>query len=253
MELTKKLYIIIGVLILVVLIIFLVGFFTREKPSQVKEGEPKTSLCPEKITYQKVDYKVVEIGGKCWLAENLRTSVYRDGTAIAKLTDSDEWKKDKEGAYTCYYNQDNYCQDYGALYNWYAVNNDKGLCPEGWSVPNQKQWAELERAVCQDLGYQNCQERFPDENAFGWRGTDEGWYLLSTDLGGKDKYGFRAIFGGFRNTAGPFDFLGERGFWWTATPSEDFAFARVIDKTQQGIRRFESSKSNGFSVRCVKD
>ncbi len=252
MDPSKKLYILTGVLVLVVLVIFLVGFFTREKPSQIEE-KPAASLCPEQITYQGDVYKTVEIGGKCWLAENLRTTSYRDGTAIPKLTDSDEWDKDRQGAYTCYYNQEQNCDDYGALYNWYAVNNEKGICPEGWSVPSQKQWAELERAVCQELGYQDCQERFPDEGAFGWRGTDEGWNLLSTDLGGKDKYGFRAVFGGFRNTAGPFDFLDERGFWWTATPSGDFAFARVMDKDEQGIRRIESSKSSGFSVRCVKD
>jgi len=77
--------------------------------------------------------------------------------------------------------------------------------------------------------------------------------LLSVDLEGKDSYGFKALFGGFRNTAGPYSFLKEKGFWWTATPSENYAFARVMDRNNDGIRRLESSKSSGFSVRCVKD
>lgn len=253
MDYPKRLYILIGGLVLVVLIIFLVWFFTREGLFPVKEEEQAVSLCPEQITYQGDVYNVVEIGKQCWLAENLRTSSYRDGTAIPQLTDSTEWTEDKQGAYTCYYNQESFCDDYGALYNWYAVSNEKGLCPEGWSVPSQKQWAELERAVCQDLGYQDCQERFPDENDLGWRGTNEGWHLRSAGLEGADKYGFKALFGGSRNAAGPYSFSNEKGFWWTATPSEDFAFARLMDAAHQGIRRIESSKSSGFSVRCVKD
>lgn len=243
----KKLYILIGGLVLVVLIIFLVRFFSGEKEESV------VSLCPEQITYQGDVYKAVEIDGQCWLAENLKTSSYRDGTAIPKLTDSAEWAEDGQGAYTCYYNQARYCDDYGALYNWHAVNNEKGLCPEGWSVPTAEQWVELERAVCQDLGYQDCQKKFPLKIVSGWRGTDEGLHLRAVDLGGKDSYRFKAFFGGVRNAAGPYSFLAEKGFWWTLTSSGDFAFARVMDKDNDGIRKIESSKSSGFSVRCVKD
>ena len=211
MELTKKLYILIGVLALAVLVLFLVGLFTKEKSSRVEEEKGVVSLCPKEITYQGDTYNVVEINGKCWLAENLKTPSYRDGTAIPKLTDSDEWEEDKQGAFACYYNLPQNCENYGALYNWYAVNNRAGLCPEGWSVPTDEQWAEAE------------------------------------------KYGFKAIFGGFRNAGGPFDYLDEKGFFWTATPSGDFAFARVMEKDNEGIRKIESSKSSGFSVRCIKN
>ena len=252
MDYPKKLYII-GGLVLIVLIILLAVFFVRERPSLVEEEEPAVFLCPEQIAYQGDIYNAVEIGGQCWLAENLKTSSYRDGTPIPKLTNSAEWTEDKQGAYTCYYNQEQNCQDYGALYNWYAVNNEAGLCPKGWSVPTKEQWAELERAVCQDLDYQDCQKLFPDESASGWRGTDEGWHLQAVDLGGKDSYGFKALFGGFRNAAGPYSFLAEKGFWWTLTSSGDFALARVMDKDNDGIRRLESSKSSGFSVRCIKE
>ena len=211
MDSSKKLYILIGVLVLAVLVISLVVFFSREKSSQVGEEESKTSVCPEQINYQEVDYKVVEIKGKCWLAENLKTTNYRDGTAIPELTNSAEWAKDEQGAYTCYYNSEQNRQEYGALYNWYAVNNEKGLCPEGWSVPTTEQWSEAE------------------------------------------KYDFGTTFSGFRNSAGPYDFLNERGFWWTSTPSGDFAFARVMDKESGEMRHIESGKSSGFNVRCVMD
>ena len=249
MDYSKRLYILIG--ILVVLGFFLIWFFVRGKPSPGGE-EPTASLCPEEITYQGVVYKVVEIGNQCWLAENLRTASYRDGTAIPKLTDYEEWAADKTGAYTCYYNRET-CDTYGALYNWYAVNNKKGLCPQGWSVPTHEQWTELERAVCQDLAYQDCQEYFPDEISLGWQGTDEGLQLRSVDSGGKDNYGFKAIFGGFRNAAGPFSLLNEKGFWWTSTADEDIAYGRVMDEENDGIRQVGTMKSSGFNVRCVKD
>lgn len=230
-----------------VLTIFLVRLFVGEKE------EPTASLCPEQITYQGDVYKAVEIGEQCWLAENLRTSSYRDGTAIPKLTDSAEWAGDEQGAYTGYNNQRQNCDNYGALYNWHAVNNEKGLCPEGWSVPTQEQWAELERTVCQELGYQNCQEKFPLEIVSGWRGTDEGLHLRAVDLGGKDSYGFKALFGGFRNTNGSFGLLEENGFWWTSTDAEDIAYGRAMGENNEEVYRIESLKLFGFSVRCVKD
>jgi len=253
MKVSKKVYILIGILALMVSAIFLVGFFTKEKIS--KEGEPAVSLCPEQIIYQGDVYKTVKIGEQCWLAENLRTANYRDGTPIPNLINSAKWAEDEHGAYICYYNQEQNCDDYGVLYNWYAVNNERGLCPEGWSVPTQEQWAELERTVCQDLGYQYCQEKFPLEFVSGRRGTDEDLCLKALDLGGKDSYGFKALLGGLRNSGGPYSFLDERGFWWTATPSEseDFVYVRALDKDKEGIRRTEHSKSSGFSVRCIKD
>jgi len=211
MESVKKLYILIGILVLAVLILFLVWFFDKEGAFQAEEGGSTVFRCSNPISYQGDVYNTVEINGKCWMVENLRTSAYRDGTAIPNLAGSAEWAEDEEGAYVCYYNQEKYCRDYGALYNWYAVNNEKGLCPEGWSVPTDEQWAEMVN------------------------------------------YEFGAVFGGFRNAGGPFSYLKEKGFWWTSTPSGDSAFARVIDKDGQGIRRIESSKSSGFNVKCVMD
>lgn len=249
MDSSKKLYILIG--ILVVLVLILVWFFTKGNISPGGE-QPTTSLCPKQITYQGVTYNVAEIGNQCWISENLRAAVYRDGTPIPKLTDYGEWKTDQQGAYTCYYNQDS-CDTYGALYNWYAVNNQKGLCPEGWSVPTHQQWIELERTVCQDLTYTDCQERFPDEISLGWQGIDEGLQLRSADSGGKDTYQFKALFGGFRNAAGPFDLQNEKGFWWASTADQDIAYGIVMDGINDGIRQVGTMKSSGFSVRCVKD
>ena len=211
MDSSKKIYILIGVLIAAVLILFLVMFFGRGEVLPTKEEKLPVSLCPEQVTYQGEAYNTIEIGKQCWLAENLKTSAYRDGTDIANLISSVEWAETEQGAYACYYNLPQNCQSYGALYNWYAVSNEKGLCPEGWSVPNQEQWVQAEN------------------------------------------YSFEAVLGGFRNAGGPFDFLDEKGFFWTATPSGDFAYAVIIDKDSSEMRKIESGKSSGFSVRCIRE
>lgn len=210
MDSSKKVYILIVILFLVVLSLFLIWLFTKKESSPIEEGVT-VFHCSDPITYQGDVYNTVEINGQCWLLENLKATSYRDGTAISNLVDSAEWREDSQGAYACYYNQEKNCQDYGALYNWHTVNSEKGICPEGWSVPTDEQWAKIS--------------------------TDE--------LG--------LLFGGFRNAGGPFSYLNEKGFWWTSTSLEGSSFARTIDKENQAIRKIESNKLGGFSVRCIKD
>lgn len=249
----KKIYFLVGSLVLVILVLVLAVFLTRDG-FQTEKGKIITvSACPKQLSYQGFTYQTEEIGEQCWMVENLRVFSYRDGSAVSNLPLSADWAEDKEGAYTCYYNEERYCDDYGALYNWYAVNNEKKLCPEGWNVPTHEQWVSLERTVCQDLGHQDCQEQFPQEFVSGWRGTDEGWNLRSADLEGSDKYGFKALFGGTRNSAGPFMLLGENGFWWVASDDEDAGYGRAMTTDDERVRWIASSKPSGFSVRCIKD
>jgi uncharacterized protein (TIGR02145 family) len=160
---------------------------------------------------------------------------------------------DKKGAYVCYQNTKENCSTYGALYNWYAVNNDAGLCPAGWSVPTHNQWTDLERSVCNSLGHDNCETVFAYDDSMGWRGTDEGKHLKSKTAKGLDTYGFSALLGGFRNPNGPFSFLEEKGFWWTSALSGELAFDWMMDVENKKVRQLESIKSSGFSVRCIKD
>ncbi|MCK5521433.1 MAG: fibrobacter succinogenes major paralogous domain-containing protein, partial [Candidatus Marinimicrobia bacterium] len=96
-------------------------------------------------------YKVVKIANQIWMAENLKVTKYRDGTVIPDVTDAGAWTGLSTGAY-CFYNNDaNNAETYGALYNWYAVNGNTidtsrifELAPEGWHVPTDAEWKELE-------------------------------------------------------------------------------------------------------------
>ena len=98
------------------------------------------------ITYNGYTYDLVEIGTQCWFKENLRTTMYRDSTPIDYLsTNNTAWQNNTTGAYAWYDNDStSYASNYGALYNWYAVDNSSGLCPTGWHVPSDSAWVVLD-------------------------------------------------------------------------------------------------------------
>lgn len=138
------------------------------------------------VTFDGYDYDLVAIGGQCWFAENLRTEHYTNGDLIpANLTDS-EWNSTTSGAVAVYGEGsgcDNWSPDgdacdpawslneYGRLYNWFAVDDDRGLCPTGWHVPTDGEWMTLEM----ELGMSESQA-----NSIGWRGTDQGSQMKTT-------------------------------------------------------------------------
>ncbi len=195
-------------------------------------------------------YQVVSIGSQVWLAENLRTTRYNDGTDIPLVTDNDAWANLSTDAY-CWYNNDE--ETYGALYNWYAVNTEK-LCPEGWYVPSDYEWFTLENFVDPTID---------DPNAFGWRGTDcgyklkssSGWAMVWTGYGnGSNDYGFSALPAGYRGcTTGLFFDVNYWGVWWTASDAyETNAFEHEMNCYQSGVLRRHYEKQGGLSVRCIK-
>ena len=105
------------------------------------------SLPERAITPCRMDgytYGVVQIGDQCWFAENLRTTVYADDSSIPEVTGSSAWSGLSTGARCDYNNDASNVAAYGRLYNWYAVTNAAGLCPNGWHVPTDGEWTALE-------------------------------------------------------------------------------------------------------------
>ena len=228
----------------IVLALIVVGVLLIPKPTDNDNNNSDASKteCKE-LTYHGKTYETTKIGDTCWMAEDLVATKYRDETDIPWVVDNKDWNTDKEGARGCYNNKKESCKE-GVLYNWHAVDNKAKLCPKGWHVPTDEEWTDMEVAVCNQLGNQNCQEEFSNEKGMNWRGTNEGDELKSGSFGG--------ILFGFRNSAGPFSKKEESGFWWTATESNDFAIGRSLSKENDKIRRIESSKNSGFLVRCVE-
>ena len=222
------------------------------------------SSCSE-VEMDGYTYSVVQIGDQCWFAETLRTTVYGNGDAIpAGLTDS-EWGSTASGA-TAVYGEDDGCsnyspdidacdeaqslEEYGRLYNWYAVDDARGLCPSGWHVPTDEEWMVLEM----ELGMSES-----EANGTGWRGTDEGTQLKSIygwygGGNGTDVFGFSALPGGYRyGTNGNFDYAGNRGYWWSSSPSGGNAWYRLLSNFYPDIFRYFNDPRTGFSVRCLRD
>ena len=201
-------------------------------------------------------YKVVKIGEQWWLAENLRTSFYTDGTPINQVTDNPEWCNLTSGAY-CWYLNDSatYEYPYGRMYNWFAVNTNK-LCPIGWHVPSDADWKQLEMS----LGMTQYQVDIED-----WRGTDEGGKLKESgyahwdepNSGATNESLFSALPGGSRSTFAGGNFLDitHYGQWWTSTENPldlDRAFFRALGYDWERICRGSFGlKRDGFNVRCV--
>ena len=161
------------------------------------------------------EIETVTIGNQVWMAKNLDVFTYRNGDIIPEVKDPDEWKNLTTGAW-CYYNNDpKNDKVYGKLYNWYAVNDPRGLAPEGFHVP-----AEFELNMVTDF---------------------------------KNINGFAGLPGGFRGTS-KFVKIGTNGAWWSSTEvTTSNAFNRDLMYDSGNIYSFDNNKIVGFSVRCIKD
>jgi len=198
-------------------------------------------------------YKTVTIGTQTWMSENLRVVRYKNGSVIPLVTDNTAWSNLLTPGY-CWYNKDEstYKATYGALYNWYTVSTGN-LCPTGWHIPSDIEWKTLEMY----LGM--TQEQADDD---GLRGTIEGGKLKETgttdwtspNTGATNESGFTALPGGCRFTNGFFDYVGIDGYGWSATEFDaTLAWLRTLYFNNSGSSRNSFYKTNGFSVRCIKD
>ena len=195
-------------------------------------------------------YHSVVIGTQEWLVENLRVTTLNDGTPINLVTANIEWPYQVASAYCWYYNIPNENGINGALYNWYTVNTGK-LCIDGWHVPSDGEWKTLEIYLGMS---QN------DADKLTWRGEGLATLLKATDYwyvlnGVGDTYGFKAIPAGYRFFLnGNYEGYEQSAIWWTSTDYDpDRAYFRNIITSESSIYRGSTIKTNGFSVRCIKN
>jgi uncharacterized protein (TIGR02145 family) len=193
-------------------------------------------------------YAVIKIGGQIWMAENLRTTKYNDGTPIT-LIDSD-WDYPTTEAY-CWYNNDETTNS--ALYNWYVLENEN-LCPVGWHVPNDNEWKVLEGVVDSKFNVGDSEWDIKGE-----RGLDagmrlkltSGWIIADNSINGTNNYRFNANLAGVRWSNG---WWSDDCQWWVSDSSSDeLAWRRILHHNQITITRTPGLKSSGYSIRCIKD
>jgi uncharacterized protein (TIGR02145 family) len=190
----------------------------------------------------------VKICNQVWMTKNLNVDHYRNGDSIPEVRDSTEWSNLTTGAW-CYYNNDPVMgKIYGKLYNWFAVNDQRGLAPLGWHIPSDTEWVELE--LC--LG---------GDNVAGVKMKEAGTsHWQSPNTGATNSSGFSALPGGYRNGFGDRNgsgicyFIGDFGYWWSSTEHfATYAWLRGLSCGYSNIFKSYDHKESGFSVRCIKD
>jgi uncharacterized protein (TIGR02145 family) len=232
--------------------------FTTNK----KTGGPTTATDADGNTYN-----TVNIGSQVWMKENLKTTKYSDGTPITQITDSVAWKNSTTGAYAWYKNTDTvFGSHYGAQYNWYAVNTGK-LCPAGWHVPSEDEWATLENyLISNGYNYDGTTNGDRESNnkiaksladINGWEFTVLEGRVGNTDYPAKrNAAGFTAIPTGYRDFYGSFKWRSYDEVWWSSSeivPGATTVYIRQINFNYSNVLRAHYEKYYGLSVRCVKD
>ena len=181
---------------------------------------------------------------------------YNNGDEIPNLTINNDWTSASIGAYSDYDNNPTNSETYGRLYNWYTVNDERGICPEGYHVPTDDEYSELEV-------YLGMSES--ETNIIGFRGTNEGsklagnselWNIgvlvIDPEFGTS---GFNALPAGFRvYSSGDFDTVGKHCYYWSSSEnSNSHAWYRNLLYFNTRVYRNSPSKQSGFSIRCLGD
>ena len=190
------------------------------------------------------EYKTVKIGNQTWMAENLRTTKYRDGSAIPVVSSKTAWVGLTTGAY-CNYNNTasaDTINAFGRLYNWYAATDARNIAPTGWHVPTDDDWTIL----TDYLGGEDVSgDKIKETGITHW---------FSANLSSTNETGFTARPGGYRNNDGVFYSVGKNGYWWSTTESTPSnAWFRYVSNLYSNMGSLYGNAAVGFSVRCVKD
>ncbi len=187
-------------------------------------------------------YTIVKIGKQVWMSVNLQTSTYRNGDSVRYARTNEEWvdaADNREGAWCYYDNDEQNGKTYGKLYNWYAVNDSRGLAPKGYHIPSDEEWTVL----TDYLGGETI-AGFKMKSITGWQNNGNG----------DNSSGFNGLPGGLRNSAGTFGGIGEHGGWWSSSEDKTYsAWFRVLGYGNGDVLRYDDEKDEGLSVRCLRD
>jgi uncharacterized protein (TIGR02145 family) len=177
-----------------------------------------------------------------WMAENLKTTKYNDGTDIPLVTGNSEWVSLSTPAYCWYDNDEAANKDiYGAIYNWFAVNTGK-LCPTGWHVPTISEWKTL-------TGVTNYDNTFSDK----MRETGATHWITPNDAA-TNETGFTALPAGYRHESlGTFGNMGYNVYWWSSTEASAISSWDIELNTNSYVLSYNYDNEYGLSVRCIKD
>jgi len=221
--------------------------------SNLAKTEKLLSITQKILSEIKPQYESVKIGNQEWMTRNLDVDRFLNGDLIPHIESDKEWEKAGENCQPawCYYNNDpENGKEYGKLYNWFAINDPKGLIPEGYLVPSFSEWTSL----VEILGG----EGFAGDKMKSIKGWEDWIYEDGEILNGNgdNSSGFNALPGGYRRGRGRFVYIRNLTFLWSMTENEiDYKFARSfrLNNLPYRMECGYTNKKFGASVRCLKD
>lgn len=214
-------------------------------------------------------YHTVTIGKQVWMAENLKTTRYSDGTSIPLVSADPLWESLTPSCKAfCWYNDDvSNKESYGALYTWTAAMNGaassnhipsgvQGVCPAGWHLPSDAEWTILTDYLIVN-GYANSSYGIDIGKSMAATSNWIAFQVSGTvghDQTSNNRSGFAALPSGSRLYSGAFNQAGRIGNWWRSTEQSDaLAYFRYISYSNSRMYSSSCNKQNGLSIRCLKD
>lgn len=205
--------------------------------------------------------KEIKIGNQIWTTQNLDVDCFTNGDPIFEAATIEQWieagnagqpawcinekKATSSKGFPFYSGRQPKKKskiEVGKLYNWFAVNDPRGLAPEGWKIPSDDDWSELieflggKSIAGMKMKFTACWDEYYRD---GESGTNES--------------GFFGLPGGLRNPKGSFVCFGEDGFWWSSTElDKEKAWRRDLTMENDFCYRSSFDKKNGYSIRCIK-
>lgn len=182
-------------------------------------------------------------GKQEWALSNLDVVCFANGDLIPEVRRREDWvlANTERRAAWCYYNNDPATGIlYGKLYNWYAINDERGICPPGWHIPSDSEWRELIELLG---GYKSAGKIMKSLNL---------WENAKSI--GTNESDFNILPSGYRNFYGDYFFLNQHAYFWSSTQHHShLAWYHSVDFFIDDVLRYYNVKGNGFSCRCVKD
>lgn len=187
----------------------------------------------------------VTIGKQVWMSKNLEVSTFRNGDPIPEAKTDYQWQKARQNGQPawCYYDNDPAKgEKYGKLYNWYAVNDLRGLAPKGWHIPSNAEWTVLESALG---GSSVAGGKLKEAGTTNWK---------TPNTGAENSSGWTGLPGGARYNDGTFNDVGYSGCWWSTTEGgTSLAWGCGLAYNGCNFGRGALNEQAGFSVRCLRD
>ncbi len=241
-------------------------------------GESCVPRCGD-LTVRDIDnnyYNTVQIGTQCWTKQNLKVTRYNDGSLIPDetMSTSSNWAALTTGARSEYIgiimafpanvSVTNYAGTYGYLYNWYAVDDSRKLCPTGWHVPSDSEWSILLKFLDANAttvtGTVSSTAGGKMKDNIDWNRRPALGGLLPADPQATNSSGFSALPGGVRNLTGfspnftsTFSLIGNSAYFHSSTADNLGVRGRMVIQANSDIYRLPEEKGSGQSVRCIKD